>query len=53
MLISPSGEIIEEVVSDKSIVFRRKIELDKISNWYINQCRNDIVTLVKGNIDGK
>jgi predicted amidohydrolase len=51
MLISPSGEIIEEIVSDRANVFRRKIDLDKISNWYINQCRNDVVKLVKANVE--
>ena len=50
MLISPRGEIINEIVSDKANAFRRKIELDKISNWYINQCRNDIVKLIQGNV---
>ncbi|WBW95244.1 carbon-nitrogen hydrolase family protein [Oceanirhabdus sp. W0125-5] len=48
MLISPSGEIIEEIVSDEVTAFRRTIELDEISNWYINQCRNDVIKLSEG-----
>lgn len=42
MLIAPDGEIIEEVLSDKVYYFRRKIDLNKVSNWYLNQIRNDI-----------
>jgi predicted amidohydrolase len=48
MLIAPDGEIIEEVLSDKSCYFRKEIDINKVSNWYINQCRNDIVKLVNG-----
>jgi predicted amidohydrolase len=48
MLISPSGEIIEELISDKTSIIKRKINLDKISDWYINQCRNDVIKLVEG-----
>ncbi|ERI92372.1 hydrolase, carbon-nitrogen family [Clostridiales bacterium oral taxon 876 str. F0540] len=51
MLIAPSGEIIEELVSDKTNIIKRKINLDKISDWYINQCRNDVVKLVEGKYD--
>jgi predicted amidohydrolase len=47
MLVSPDGEIIEEVLSDKIYCFRREIDLNQVSNWYINQSRNDIVKLVK------
>jgi predicted amidohydrolase len=51
MLISPRGEIIEEVVSDKMNIIKRKIDLDNISDWYINQCRNDVIKLVDGKCD--
>jgi predicted amidohydrolase len=51
MLISPRGEIIEEVVSDKMKIIKRKIDLDKISDWYIKQCRNDVIKLVDGKCD--
>lgn len=47
MLIAPNGEIIQEILSDKRCYFRKEIELDQVSNWYINQCRNDIVKLIK------
>lgn len=51
MLISPSGEIIEEIVSDKRNIIKRIIDLNKISDWYINQCRNDVIKLVEGKCD--
>ncbi|MGY0371976.1 carbon-nitrogen hydrolase family protein [Clostridium sp. JNZ J1-5] len=51
MLISPSGEIIEEIISEKTNIFKRKIDLDNISDWYINQCRNDVIKLMDGKGD--
>ena len=48
MLIDPNGEIIEEVLSDKLCYFRKEIEINQVSNWYISQCRNDIVKLING-----
>jgi predicted amidohydrolase len=48
MLIAPDGDIIEEVLSDKLCYFRKEIEINQVSNWYINQSRNDIVKLVNG-----
>ncbi len=46
MLIDPKGEIIEEILSDKLCYFRKEIELNQVSNWFIDQCRNDIVKLI-------
>lgn len=48
MVISPSGQVIGEIVSDKVKTFKCNLNLDKVSDWYINQCRNDVVKLVKG-----
>lgn len=48
MLISPDGEVIEEVVSDKLFCFKRTINLEEVSNWYINQMRKDVIMLVEG-----
>ena len=50
MLIAPDGEIIEEVLSNKLCSFRRQIEINHVSNWYISQHRNDIVKLINGRI---
>ena len=40
--------VLEEIISEEQCFFRKEIELDEISNWYISQCRNDIVKLVGG-----
>lgn len=49
-IISPVGHFLRECESLDIEVIRANIELDEISNWYINQCRNDIVKLVRGDI---
>ncbi len=49
MLIAPDGEVIEEVVSDKLTSFKSKINLEEVSNWYINQMRNDVIWVAEGN----
>ncbi|WBW95257.1 hypothetical protein [Oceanirhabdus sp. W0125-5] len=53
MLISPSGGIIEEVISHKASYLKKEIEINKVCNWYIEQCGNDIVKLIKGMEDKK
>ena len=45
MLISPSGEVLWEVLSDVKEMIRHKIHLDEISNWYIDQSREDVVAI--------
>lgn len=49
-IISPAGHFLRECKSLDMEIIRTKIELNEISNWYINQCRNDIVKLVRGDI---
>lgn len=51
MLIAPDGQALDEIVSEKACTFKRKIDLSKISNWYIEQCRNDVIKLVDGRYD--
>lgn len=46
MLISPKGQVIEEVVSSYLKIIKKAIDIDDISNWYLSQCRNDIVKVV-------
>ncbi|MBX4266763.1 carbon-nitrogen hydrolase family protein [Clostridium estertheticum] len=48
MLIGPDGEVIEEIISNKLSCFKRTINLEEVSNWYINQMRNDVIMLVDG-----
>lgn len=46
MLISPKGQVVEEVISSELEIIKKTIDIDDISNWYLNQCRNDIVKVV-------
>lgn len=45
MLIAPDGQVIEEIVSGDMKFIKHKIDLAKNSNWYIDQCRNDVIRL--------
>lgn len=46
MLIAPDGEVISEIVSSDLRIIRESIDMDKISNWYLNQARNDIIKII-------
>ncbi len=46
MIITPSGNVIKEVVSEKKELLRTQVETSEISNWYLNQARIDVVKLV-------
>jgi predicted amidohydrolase len=43
LIISPKGEILEEIVSEETAILRSKLHLSEISNWYLSQRRTDIV----------
>lgn len=44
-VINPKGEVLREVVSLETQYFRLKINFDIISNWYIEQSRNDLISI--------
>lgn len=46
MLIAPNGEVISEIISNKLDIITSNIDLDAISNWYLNQSRNDIIRIL-------
>lgn len=46
MLISPEGEILEEIISEDKKVIKASIDLSKISNWYLSQNREDVVKII-------
>lgn len=46
MLIAPDGEVISEIVSSDLRIIRETIDTDKISNWYLNQARNDVLKII-------
>jgi len=45
MVISPKGEILYEIVSNKTEYFRLILDLNLISDWYIKQSRNDLIEI--------
>lgn len=45
MAIAPSGEILNEIIAPKQGFFRMKLDLSQVSDWYLNQCRDDVVTI--------
>lgn len=48
MIITPTGEILGEIISEDICYIKKEIDLDEISDWYLSQCRNDIVRLIGG-----
>jgi len=43
--IAPQGWVLDEIVSEEAAFRRVTIDLSKVSNWYLNQSRGDVVTL--------
>ena len=43
MIINPAGNVLAEVVSDKIATQRTQIQLNQVSNWYLDQARMDVV----------
>lgn len=47
MIISPMGEVIEEIVSKELVIIKKVIDTSEISNWYLSQSREDLIKLMK------
>lgn len=45
IVIDPKGKILHEVISHETQYFRITLDLDLISNWYINQSRTDLINI--------
>jgi predicted amidohydrolase len=45
LVISPSGQVLAEVVSSEAAALRVKLDLTQVSDWYLSQCRTDIVAV--------
>jgi len=45
MIVDPQGRVIWEVLSPKVEYIRCTIDLSQISNWYLNQSRDDIIRI--------
>jgi predicted amidohydrolase len=47
--IAPDGQILAEIVSAELNMLRVELDLSKISNWYLDQSRSDVVTINASN----
>jgi predicted amidohydrolase len=45
IVVAPDGQVIGEVVSDKLETLRVELDLTKVSNWYLDQSRTDVVVI--------
>lgn len=45
IVVAPDGQVIGEVVSDKLEVLRVELDLTRVSNWYLEQSRSDILKM--------
>ena len=43
--IAPDGQVIDEVVSAELDMLRVELDISKVSNWYLDQSRNDVVAI--------
>ncbi len=44
-IIAPDGNVVAEVLSDRLEMLQADLDLSCVSDWYLNQCRNDIVRI--------
>lgn len=50
MAISPSGKVMDEVLSDQIRLLKTNLDVQEVSDWYVSQCREDVIRLQKGEI---
>jgi predicted amidohydrolase len=43
--IAPDGQVIAEVVSEKPQTLRLELDLSRVTNFYLDQCRTDVVAI--------
>jgi len=48
MIIEPNGRVVWEVLSRKSKQKRCTLDIAKVSNWYLSQSRDDVISIQKG-----
>lgn len=46
--VAPGGRVLGEIVSDRLEVMHINLDLSLVSNWYLDQCRTDLVTISAG-----
>lgn len=45
MVVSPRGEVLGELPAGKSDLLRQTVDLDEIGSWYLDQRRQDVLSL--------
>jgi hypothetical protein len=45
MIVSSSGEVIAEALGSEVVTLRASIDIDDVSNWYLDQQREDVVQI--------
>lgn len=45
MVVSPDGLVLGEVVSEEAAIVRSDLDLSRVSDWYLDQCRDDVVAV--------
>lgn len=43
--VAPNGQVLGEIVSPDLGILRVDLDLTKVSNWYLEQCRTDVVII--------
>jgi len=43
--IAPSGFVLGEIVSEWAEMMRVELDLSQVSDWYLRQCREDVVSI--------
>jgi hypothetical protein len=45
MIIAPTGEPLAEALPEHTTLLHTTLDLRKNTNWYLNQCRTDVIAL--------
>lgn len=43
MIVAPDGEVLAEASGERTTVLRETLDLEQNGNWYLSQCRRDVV----------
>jgi len=51
--IAPNGQVLGEIVSAELDILKVELDLSKVSNWYLDQSRTDIVAIKSSNTQNR
>jgi predicted amidohydrolase len=52
LAVAPDGQILGEIVSATTGLLRVELDLSRTSNWYLDQCRTDVVEITTSKYGG-